>query len=535
MPEDPQFAFDFNPPASALPELWTPDDIYLACDAATISRFAEDRRVERKRVEVAQRDFAAYLSMWSNTQPSGGVMFIGVGDDGSMLGCKHSSTDHLNEFETARKLCPDARFELKRVPITDRNGEPNFIIAVRVLYRADKLVECHDGRAFVREGSEKRQLLETEKRELRLNRGELDCETEKVAISFPDDFDQKLMARFRDNYVAKRSLTPRYQIEDVLQLCKLGKRAGGRFEPNLACAILFAKDSREILPGAYIRVLRYEGTEERFGQGMNAVADRIFDGPLAQQVADAESFIGSQIRTFTRLGADGRFLTKPEFPHDVWLEAVVNAAVHRSYNLRHMNIFVKMFDNKLVVESPGSFFPPTTGSTVYEAHNPRNPNLMWAMYYFDFVQCAYEGTRRMRAAMQDASLPEPIFAEAEGGAHRVVVTLKNNVEHRKQFVRTEAMPNIDPIVYEKLSEAERLLVNYCAEGRRITVKDAQDVLGSLANDWRAARQILGELEKKRLFMRPPGKERDRHRMWYLRPRRAVKGPTPSDKGWTSKP
>ncbi len=534
MTEDAQFAFDFNPPVSALPELWTPDDIYQSCDAKTVAAFSEDRRVERKRVEVAQRDFAAYLSMWSNTQPSGGVMFIGVADDGKILGCKHAGTEHLNEFETARKLCPDARFELQRVPVTDVKGDSNFIIAVRVFYRADKLVECNDGRAFVREGAEKRLLLEGEKRELRLNRGELDCETEKVALNFPDTFDQKLMARFRDNYVAKRQLTPRFKIEDVLQLCKLGKRIDGRFQPNLACAILFAKDSREILPGAFIRVLRYEGVEEHFGQGMNAVADRIFDGPLAKQIADAETFIGAQIRTFTRLGADGRFMTKPEFPHDVWLEAVVNAAVHRSYNLRHMNIYVKMFDNKFVVESPGTFFPPTTSATVYEAHNPRNPNLMWAMYYFDFVQCAYEGTRRMRSAMQDASLPEPIFAQAESGSHRVIVTLKNNIEHRKNFVRTEAMPNIDPIIYEQLSEAERILVNYCAEGRRITVKDAQDVLGSLANDWRAARDILGGLEKKRLFMRPPGKDRDRHRLWYLRPRRIVKAATVVDKGWTAK-
>jgi hypothetical protein len=34
--------------------------------------------------------------------------------------------------------------------------------------------------------------------------------------------------------------------------------------------------------------------------------------------------------------------------------ALVNACVHRSYGLTNMNIFVKMFDDKLVIEIPGA-------------------------------------------------------------------------------------------------------------------------------------------------------------------------------------
>jgi ATP-dependent DNA helicase RecG len=185
-----------------------------------------------------------------------------------------------------------------------------------------------------------------------------------------------------------------------------------------------------------------------------------------------------------------------------------------------MNIFVKLFEDKMVIESPGSFLPPTTAATVYDTHNPRNPNLMWAMHYFSFVQCAYEGTRRMRSGMQEANLPDPIFLQRESGVFQVSVILKNDVEHRKNFLRMEAMPAIDPIVYEGLSESERMLVNWCANGKRVTVKDAQDVLGTMANDWRAARAVLDSLTKKLIFDRPPGRDRDRHRKWFLRKRRA---------------
>jgi ATP-dependent DNA helicase RecG len=39
-----------------------------------------------------------------------------------------------------------------------------------------------------------------------------------------------------------------------------------------------------------------------------------------------------------------------------------------------MDIFVKLFEDKMVIENPGTFITPTTAQTVYESHNPRNPN-----------------------------------------------------------------------------------------------------------------------------------------------------------------
>jgi len=511
MPE--QLAFEFNAPLESLPQLWTPDDIYSSLDESVIRRFKEDNRLERKRARIGQKDLAEYFSMWANTQPYGGIILLGVEDDGKISGCASIETEHLNDIESARRLCPDARCEYKRVSVTNQKSVPDFVIAIRVLYRDDKLVETAGGDAFVREGEDKRRLTESEKREIRLNKGELDVESERVSLTFPDDFDMKLIAEFRNLYIEKRKLVARYSIEDILRLNKLGRIGNRGFEPNLASALLFAKDSREVIPGAYIRVIRYDGIEERFGQKMNSVTDQIFEGPIPYQIADAESFISSQMRNFTRLGTGGRFETKPEYPKDVWLEALVNAVVHRSYNLRHMNIFVKLFDDKLVIESPGSFMPPTTPETVYDAHNPRNPNLMWALYYFDFVQCAFEGTRRMRQGMRDANLPDPKFMQKQVGTFQVSVTLENNQEHRKLFVRAEAAAGINQEVYGALSESEKMIVNYLADHKRVNVTDAAMII---VKDWRATKIVLDDLVKKRIIDRSPGKTRSRQRFYFLR-------------------
>ncbi len=517
--DDRQLALDLHAPLPTLPQLWTPDDIYDPCDETIIRRFSEDNRVERKLIAIRQRELAEYASMWANTQPMGGVTFLGVSDSGSLIGCKNIEQTHINDLEAVRVLCPDARLEFKRVAVTSAKGEPDFILVMRVYYRDDKLVETVSGEAFVREGDRKRRLTETEKREVRLNKGELDVESERTISKFPDDFDVGLLNEYRNNYVMKRELKPRYSVEDILHLSKLGKFDKKGFEPNLGCALLFAKDPRSVVPGAYIRVLRYDGIEEQFGRNLNIIADRLIEGPLAYQITGAEDFIQSQIRNFTRLGRDGRFATNPEFPKDVWLEAVVNAVVHRSYNLKNMNIFVKMFEDKIVVESPGSFLPPTTADTVFETHNPRNPHTMWALYYFDRVQCAFEGTRRMRDMMRAANLPDPIFVQRTTGTFQVSVTLKNDAEHRKQFVRTEAAADINPDMYAALSESEKMLVNYLADQDKVNVTDAGLVIGM---DWRGTKIILDKLETKNVIARSSGKARSRHRFYYLKQRVVTK-------------
>jgi ATP-dependent DNA helicase RecG len=93
---------------------------------------------------------------------------------------------------------------------------------------------------------------------------------------------------------------------------------------------------------------------------------------------------------------------------------------------------------------------------------------MWALYYFDFVQCAFEGTRRMRDMMREANLPDPIFTQRTTGTFQVAVTLKNNAEPRRTFVRAEAAADINPDVDASLSESEKMIVNYLADEDRET-------------------------------------------------------------------
>lgn len=505
-----QLTLDLTPPSPPIPglsELWTPDDIFAAFDERLIKQFGEDRRLERKSARTAPKDLADYLSMYANTQPHGGVIVIGVENDGEITGCKTLSTNQLNNIDLMGKHhCSDARSENKRVPVTNSSGSSDFVIAVRVYYRSDKLVETVRSEAFVREGNEKHRLTEAEKREVRINKGEVDYEKEPVQAKWPDDFDQHLVKEFCNEYVEKRGLTGIHSREDILCLNHLGTKTDDVFSPNLACVLLFSKDPRDIIPGARIRFLRYEGKEEGTGTRYNAIKDEFIDGPIPRQIEKIEEMIASQMRNFTRLGQDGRFYTKPEYPRDVWLEAAVNACVHRSYNLKNMVIFIKMFDDRMVFESPGGFPPPTTSENIYDSHNPRNPHLMEALFYLDFVKCAHEGTRRMRDLMYEVNLPSPEFEQKQVGTHQVHVTLRNNIEARKIFLDEDAMKIIGEALFNSLSEKEKTIINFIAERGKISVSDANRIL---QKDWRTAKNILERLVKNDVIeRRTTGKVRD---------------------------
>jgi ATP-dependent DNA helicase RecG len=173
-----------------------------------------------------------------------------------------------------------------------------------------------------------------------------------------------------------------------------------------------------------------------------------------------------------------------------------------------MSIFIKMFDNRLVIESPGGFPPLVTSENIYDMHQPRNPRLMDAMFYLDFVKCAHEGTRRMRDSMNAMRLPMPRFEQKQINAGLVQVTLQNDIKHRKVWVDKDATEVVGSVLAELLSDHERRIINFVAEHGKISVSQAQRLTGK---SWPAANKILKGLKQKGIFddIRRVAKDRDR--------------------------
>jgi ATP-dependent DNA helicase RecG len=406
----------------------------------------------------------------------------------------------MNRLESTRmEYCPDSRAESKRIPATnDLNGQQDYLLVVRVFHRPDKVVRTNAGHAYWRIADKKKRLTEEEIRELQIDRGEVDFELEPSGLRYPEDFDQKLAQEFADRFALIRGLSA-HTAEDILALAHLGKKqsSGLAFIPNMACALLFAKDVRLKFPGCYIRFLRFDGETEGTGEKFNAVKDMDVYGNLPNLILGTERILDEQLRDFSRLGKDGKFFTAPEYPRPAWYEAVVNACVHRSYSLKTMNVFIKMFDDRLEVESPGGFPPLVTPQNIYDVHKPRNPYLMDALRHFDYVKCAHEGTRRIRDTMTEASLPLPEFRQVESATTPLVrVVLRNNVRQRRVWVDSDITAIVGDAVMKDLSEHEKRLINFAAEYGEISVSDAQRLT---ERGWGSAKRVLQTLVIKNIF------------------------------------
>jgi hypothetical protein len=195
-----------------------------------------------------------------------------------------------------------------------------------------------------------------------------------------------------------------------------------------------------------------DGTEERFGAERNVTKEHWFEGPTVRMLEETRLFIRTLVKEFDYVAPGGTFVTEPEYPELAWDEALVNAILHRSYSMENSPIQVRMFDDRLEIESPGGFpgVNRPNGEGVFPGSNPRNPRLGDALRYLKLVRLAKEGTRRMKQEMEKMALPSPSYEERQGLS--VVVTLRNDIHRRGGAVSAkESWQEVSNLLREELA------------------------------------------------------------------------------------
>lgn len=493
-----------------LDALFKPDQIFASDEGAFICRLNEDTRFDRKSGRVERNGLAQCLSAFGNGPAvEGGVIAVGIEKDGTVTGCGHLSENRIQEIETAgHDMCPDGRYETRRIAVVNASGRPDFLILIRIHYVESRLVRLTNGDAYCRQSDRSRKLSDTEKEEIRISKGERSFELEPCSLRYPDDFRTSDIASFVSRIKAARDGSSVTSIEMILQAMRLGKISSSGFIPNNVCALLFATDPRVVFPGAYIHFLRYNGNQAGSGSAYNVVKDRILEGTIMDIIKGTASVLDANLREFTAY-RNGKFHSVPEYPRDAWYEMVVNACVHRSYHARTMPVFVKMFDDRLMVESPGSFMPSITPENL--VHKPRNTFLMFALREYGEVRCISEGTARIRREMNEANLPAPVF---KGTETAVTVTLHNEIMNRTNSLDNEAYKVLGEALSFSLDQDEKKIVNYVIEHKTINVSDALRILST--THWHTAKAKLSRLEKRRILIYHTTKLRDPNAYYELR-------------------
>ena len=361
--------------------------------------------------------------------------------------------------------------------------------------------------AFMRVGDKSRKLSFDERVQLMYDKGERFYEDTAVYGATVDDIDMEAVANYarmfgygkspmeylRENNsfvttnekaaIKREQSDARISSAEREQARPQGK---GEEEVSTACILLFGKNPQKFFPRARTRFIRYEGVDEKVGAEMNVIKDVIFEGTILNQVRKTIDFIETQVREHTYLGQHGQFVTRRDYPEFVIQEMTVNSVCHRAYSIKGTEIQIKMFDDRLVFESPGKLPGMVKPANIRYTHFSRNPKIAAFLKAYHYVKEFGEGLDRICREQEANGAKVPSFRTDEFILKITVPKVNERLPEKlpENADRTEKLPkNIDKLT-EKLTEKAKALGERLTENKiailRLMVEDPYISKSSIA-------------------------------------------------------
>lgn len=220
-----------------------------------------------------------------------------------------------------------------------------------------------------------------------------------------------------EEYILRRKLNrPNFAKEPQERLYELtGITRNGKL--TLAAVLLFCPYPQAYYPQLSIIATRVPGTE--IGQlderGQRFLDSKRIEGNLPEMLDTAVSFLRNNMRVSVRIDPKtGERTDRAEYPLDAVREAVLNALIHRDYSVytENMPIQMTLFSDRLEIRNPGGLYGRLTLDQLGKIQpDTRNPFLVTTMEALGKTENRYSGIPRIRRAMEEAGLPEPVFSD----------------------------------------------------------------------------------------------------------------------------
>lgn len=285
---------------------------------------------------------AAEMAAFANSE--GGIICIGVSDDGALTGHDRNGVARLNQ------LIGNAASQHVRSPLTVMTenvgvAEGRVVIVLTVPKGQDKPYFDRSGVIWLKNGANKRRV--NSKEELRRLFQSVDqFHADEIPTKAGIDKLDKL--RFRDFLRKAYDRAIPDSPEEMSNLLKNMNLATEEGVLNLAGLLLFAEHPQLIKPQFVVKAIRYPGNQIHATDYLDS---EDFSGPLPKIFEGALAFV---MRNLHKIQA-GRGVNapgKPEIPESVFEELLVNALAHRDY-LVSAPIRLFIFDDRIEITSPG--------------------------------------------------------------------------------------------------------------------------------------------------------------------------------------
>lgn len=207
--------------------------------------------------------------------------------------------------------------------------------------------------------------------------------------------------------------------EDIKYLCKdFSERAERRITrkdlENLNLIIGNKKDTATnayaILLGKHdytsrIQCARFRGTER-----VDFLDKKEYEGPLCEQIDGAYKFVLNYLSMAVEINGIVH-KEKYELPHKAIRELIINAVIHRNYQMSS-SVQVAVYDDRVEISSPGSIYGSLTLEEALSGRSSiRNKTLARTLEKIDVLEGWGSGFKRIFAECDEYGVDRPEFLE----------------------------------------------------------------------------------------------------------------------------
>lgn len=330
-----------------------------------------------------------------------GYLLIGVTDRGSLAGIQVTDLLLLNlgGIRSDGNVLPTPTIHIEKFSF------PGGDVAVVEVLPSDLPPVLYRGRCWIRVGPRKaiaspqeEKILTERRQSLARSFDALPCGEAALA-----ELDLMLFEAYRREAVDATTIAENQRTVEE-QLAALRFFFPRRNCPTFAGILLFGRNPRFYLAGAYIQYLRFPGSQ-------------IEDVPLDQAEISGdlhtvlrEAHNRARLTLQTRLDQSDPIREKitPDYPETALREFLNNAVLHRNYE-SNTPVRFYLFDDRIEIQSPGGLYGEATPENFPRQNSYRNPVLAEALKTLGFVNRFGYGVQRAQKALEDNGNPPAEF------------------------------------------------------------------------------------------------------------------------------
>jgi ATP-dependent DNA helicase RecG len=301
----------------------------------------------------------------------------------------------------AQQASPGVPYSIEWLQI--EGHEAKGIVALVSAYKSASVHKTAAGEVWLRRGAQDHRLNNQETTDLHLSKGSRSYEDQMLQKYTAEQLaGEPELASFLSSY------SPVTASADFVHKQRL---VDGEDHASVAGAVLYAELPAAVVPKkCTIKVARYETKAPTPRREHLLSTPLTIEGPALAQINEALAAVTKMIEAVAIMAPDGT-LIPAHYPLEALKEVIVNAVIHRDYNISD-DIHVWVFDNRVEVRSPGVLPGHMTLANLLTERSSRNPTIVRLLNKYPDApnKDIGEGLNTVYAKMAEAKLTEPKIA-----------------------------------------------------------------------------------------------------------------------------